>query len=90
MYLAFHQVFVLVIELLRHVFDSKSATCTVCCNSVYFISYFPCSFFKIPMSILPEIRSSAEIYGRVVSAQLLNTIINSHIRLSFFYNLFAD
>jgi len=33
---------------------------------VKFIFYFGVRFFNIPMSVLPAVRSSSEIYGKLV------------------------
>lgn len=35
-------------------------------NRVKLIFYFVFRFFNIPMSVLPTVRSSAEIYGKLV------------------------
>lgn len=45
--------------------------------------FFPFRFFNIPMSVLPEIRSSSEIYGYVTEGPLLGIPISGVSGLVF-------
>lgn len=54
-----------------HVTDATNASRTMLMNIEYLRwDSMLCNFFQIPAAILPEIKSSAEIYGRFSEGKL--------------------
>lgn len=63
-----------------HITDVTNASCTMLMN-IDTIKWDTelCSFFKIPMEILPEIRSCSEIYGKLEETELKGVPISGCI-----------
>eukprot|EP01147_Barroeca_monosierra_P009976 gene9976-2151_t len=54
-----------------------TATTSAALNQTYMDAQFLFSFFGVPMAILPEIRSSAEVFGTITSGPLLGIPITA-------------